>query len=106
MRLPRSHGLRTLVLGVSGGVDSSTAGRLAQLSVERLRARKYEAHFVAERLPYGTQRDEDDARLALDFVRPDETFEVNVKGASDEMLDALERAGAQTRMICRRTEHF
>jgi NAD+ synthase len=65
------------------------------LSVERLRARRYEAHFVAVRLPYGTQRDEDDARLALDFVRPDEILEVNVKGASDEMLAALERAGAQ-----------
>ena len=34
-----SHGLRTYVLGISGGVDSTTAGRLAQLSVERLRAR-------------------------------------------------------------------
>jgi NAD+ synthase len=90
-----SQGLRTLVLGISGGVDSSAAGRLAQLSVERLRARRYEAHFVAVRLPYGMQRDEDDARLALEFVAPDETFEVNVKGPSDEMLAALERAGAQ-----------
>ena len=51
-----SQGLRTYVLGISGGVDSSTAGRLAQLSVERLRARGYEAHFVAVRLPYGDQR--------------------------------------------------
>jgi NAD+ synthase len=82
-------------LGISGGVDSSASGRLAQLSVERLRARRYEAHFVAVRLPYGKQRDEDDARLALDFVRPDETLEVNVKGSADEMLAALESAGAQ-----------
>jgi NAD+ synthase len=90
-----SQGLRTFVLGISGGVDSSASGRLAQLSVERLRARRYEAHFVAVRLPYGKQRDEDDARLALDFVRPDETLEVNVKGSADEMLAALESAGAQ-----------
>ncbi|SAK56440.1 NAD synthetase [Caballeronia temeraria] len=89
-----SQGLRTFVLGISGGVDSSASGRLAQLSVERLRARRYEAHFVAVRLPYGKQRDEDDARLALDFVRPDETLEVNVKGSADEMLAALESAGA------------
>jgi NAD+ synthase len=89
-----SQGLRTYVLGISGGVDSSTAGRLAQLAVERLRARGYEAHFVAVRLPYGAQRDEEDARLALDFVRPDETLEVNVKAASDEMLASLKRAGA------------
>lgn len=90
-----SQGLRTFVLGISEGVDSSASGRLAQLSVERLRARRYEAHFVAVRLPYGKQRDEDDARLALDFVRPDETLEVNVKGSADEMLAALESAGAQ-----------
>jgi NAD+ synthase len=90
-----SQGLRTYVLGISGGVDSSTAGRLAQLSVERLRARGYQAHFVAVRLPYGDQRDEQDAQLALQFVRPDETLTVNVKGPSDEMLRSLERGGAQ-----------
>lgn len=90
-----SQGLRTYVLGISGGVDSSTAGRLAQLSVERLRARGYEAHFVAVRLPYGDQRDEEDAQLALQFVRPDETLTINVKSPSDEMLRSLERGGAQ-----------
>lgn len=90
-----SQGLRTYVLGISGGVDSSTAGRLAQLSVERLRARGYEAHFVAVRLPYGDQRDEQDAQLALQFVRPDETLTVNVKGPSDEMLHSLKMGGAQ-----------
>src|SRR6195952_1596957 len=90
-----SRGLRTYVLGISGGVDSSTAGHLAQLSVERLRARGYKAHFVAVRLPYGHQRDERDAQLALQFVRPDETLTVNVKGPSDEMLRSLERGGAQ-----------
>ncbi|MDR5798053.1 ammonia-dependent NAD(+) synthetase [Caballeronia sp. LZ008] len=90
-----SQGLRTYVLGISGGVDSSTAGRLAQLSVERLRARGYEARFVAVRLPYGVQRDEQDARLALEFIGPDETLAVNVKQPSDEMLLALEEGGAQ-----------
>ncbi|SAL30073.1 NAD synthetase [Caballeronia turbans] len=90
-----SQGLKTYVLGISGGVDSSTAGRLAQLSVERLRARGYEAHFVAVRLPYGAQRDEKDAQLALQFVRPDETLTVNVKGPSDEMLSSLKQGGAQ-----------
>ena len=65
------------------------------MSVERLRARGYQAHFVAVRLPYGDQRDEQDAQLALQFVRPDETLTVNVKGPSDEMLRSLERGGAQ-----------
>lgn len=90
-----SNGLRTYVLGISGGVDSSTAGRLAQLSVERLRAKGYEAHFLAVRLPYGEQRDEADAQHALHFIRPDEALTVNVKEPSDAMLSALKRAGAQ-----------
>jgi len=90
-----SQGLRTYVLGISGGVDSSAAGRLAQLTVERLRARRYEAHFVAVRLPYGTQRDEEDAQRALNFVRADEVLTVDIQTASDEMLGALEKAGAQ-----------
>jgi NAD+ synthase len=47
----RASGLKTYVLGISGGVDSTTAGRLAQLAVERLRAEHYEARFIAVRLP-------------------------------------------------------
>lgn len=81
--------MRTLVLGISGGVDSSTAGRLAQLAVERARERGYQAQFVAMRLPYGVQRDESDAQRALQFIRPDETLTVDVKPAADGMLDAL-----------------
>ncbi|MEX3637433.1 ammonia-dependent NAD(+) synthetase [Paraburkholderia sp. BR14320] len=90
-----SQGLHTYVLGISGGVDSSTAGRLAQLAVERLRATGYEAHFVAVRLPYGSQRDEEDAAAALAFIRPDETLTVNIKEAADAMLSSLKRGNVQ-----------
>jgi NAD+ synthase len=89
-----ANGLRMYVLGISGGVDSTTAGRLAQLSVERLRARNYDAHFVAVRLPYGEQRDEEDAQLALNFVKPDETLVVNIAQAADGLLASLKEAGA------------
>jgi NAD+ synthase len=58
-------------------------------------ARGYEARFVAVRLPYGAQRDEDDAALALEFIRPDETLTVNVRDPADAMLMALKRGGAQ-----------
>ena len=37
------------VLGISGGLDSSLAGRLAQLAVEELEAEGTEANFVAVR---------------------------------------------------------
>ncbi|MER6343316.1 ammonia-dependent NAD(+) synthetase [Streptomyces sp. NPDC001595] len=84
-----SSGLRSLVLGISGGVDSSTAGRLCQLAVERVRQGGGEATFFAMRLPYGVQADEADAQRALEFIRPDRVLTVDVKPASDAALAAV-----------------
>ncbi|MEU1022999.1 MULTISPECIES: ammonia-dependent NAD(+) synthetase [unclassified Streptomyces] len=90
-----SNGLRSLVLGISGGVDSTTAGRLCQLAVERVRADSgQEATFFAMRLPYGAQADEHDAQVALDFIRPDKILTVDVKPASDAALEAVVTGGA------------
>ncbi|SMB26896.1 NH(3)-dependent NAD(+) synthetase [Sterolibacterium denitrificans] len=79
----RASGLKTLVLGISGGVDSLLAGRLAQLAVETLRAAGGDAasdyRFIAVRLPYKEQHDERDARAALDFIRADEVCVVNIE---------------------------
>ncbi|MGF1424906.1 ammonia-dependent NAD(+) synthetase [Kitasatospora sp. LaBMicrA B282] len=86
-------GLRSLVLGISGGVDSTTAGRLCQLAVERVRATGGEATFYAMRLPYGTQADEHDAQLALGFIRADQVLTVDVKPASDAALAAALAGG-------------
>ncbi|WP_371495704.1 ammonia-dependent NAD(+) synthetase [Kitasatospora sp. NBC_00374] len=88
-----STGLRALVLGISGGVDSTTAGRLCQLAVERVRADGREATFFAMRLPYGTQADEKDAQLALEFIRPDRILTVDVKPACDAALEAVLAGG-------------
>ncbi|MHC6629959.1 ammonia-dependent NAD(+) synthetase [Streptomyces globosus] len=88
-----ASGLRSLVLGISGGVDSTTAGRLCQLAVERARAAGHEASFYAMRLPYGVQADEKDAQLALSFIRPDHVLTVDVKPASDAALAAAVAAG-------------
>ena len=71
------------VLGISGGQDSSLAGRLCQLAVNELREEGYEAKFLALRLPYGVQKDEADAQLALSFIQPDESFEFNIKDTVD-----------------------
>ncbi len=85
----RTTGTNTLVLGISGGVDSLTAGTLAQRAVERLRATGYAAKFIAVRLPYGEQRDEAEAQLSLNFIKPDEVHTVNIKGSVDAMAEAL-----------------
>ena len=90
----RKSGLGCYVLGISGGVDSTTAGLLAQAAVKRLRADCYNARFVAMRLPYGLQRDESDAALAIGTIQPDHTVTVNIKPAADGMLaEVRENAG-------------
>ncbi|MEV8399017.1 ammonia-dependent NAD(+) synthetase [Streptomyces niveus] len=71
------------VLGISGGQDSTLAGRLCQLASAELRAEGHECVFVAVRLPYGVQADEDDAQIALEFIGPDRSIAVNVKPSTD-----------------------
>src|SRR5690606_35215290 len=51
-RYLQDTGTKGLVLGISGGVDSTIGGRLCQLACERVRAAGGEAQFVAVRLPY------------------------------------------------------
>lgn len=78
----RSTGTAGFVLGISGGIDSSLAGRLAQLAVERLAQEGTEADFVAVRLPYRVQADEDDAQRALEFIRPSTSWTFNIEPAT------------------------
>jgi NAD+ synthase len=89
----RASGLRTYVLGISGGVDSLAAALLAQRAVEELQTTGYEAKFLAVRLPYGAQADEADAQRALDTIKADESHRIDIKPAADAMLDSLKRSG-------------
>ncbi|AZA08598.1 NH(3)-dependent NAD(+) synthetase [Corynebacterium pseudopelargi] len=86
--LKASH-TRGFVLGISGGQDSTLAGKLAQMACEQLRAEGIEAEFWAMRLPYGVQADEADALRALEFIGPDHSVSVNIKQATDAMDDAV-----------------
>nr|WP_043512358.1 ammonia-dependent NAD(+) synthetase [Halomonas sp. BC04] len=92
-RIMQESGQSSLVLGISGGVDSTVAGRLAQLAVAKQREKGEQARFLAMRLPYGEQKDAEDADRALDFIRPDEVLDVNIQGASDALLKSLESGG-------------
>lgn len=71
------------VLAISGGQDSALTGRLCQLACEELRAERREATFMAVRLPYGVQADEDDAQIALQFIQPDHSITVNIGPGAD-----------------------
>ena len=91
----KHSGLKNLILGISGGIDSTTCGRLAQLAVEQLNAQltlqltpqgeESAYQFIAVRLPYGVQADEQDAQTSLAFINPTQSLAVNVKPGVDEI---------------------
>lgn len=91
----RESGCKALVLGISGGVDSLTAGRLCQLAVEQLRAEDHEARFIAVRLPYKTQADEHDAQASLDFIQPDLITTSNIADCVDGLMANIAIDGLQ-----------
>nr|WP_218909308.1 ammonia-dependent NAD(+) synthetase [Nocardiopsis sinuspersici] len=86
-------GSRALVLGISGGVDSLTAGRLCRLAVDRARESGHECEYVAMRLPYGEQKDEEDAARSVAFTAPERCLTVDVGPATDAMAASLDDAG-------------
>ena len=77
--------MKTLVLGISGGVDSTTLGKLAQLAVDDLNLTDSGYQFVAVRLPYGVQADEHDAQLAISYIQPTKNISINIKDGVDQL---------------------
>jgi NAD+ synthase len=96
-----NSGMTTLVLGISGGIDSCALGKLAQISVNQLNqeyARNYQ--FIAVRLPYNVQADEADAQASIDFIQPSQNLAVNIQPGADAIDQqtrlALDTAGLLT----------
>ncbi|MCE5439980.1 ammonia-dependent NAD(+) synthetase [Staphylococcus pseudintermedius] len=86
--------VKTLVLGISGGQDSTLAGKLVQLAVENMRnASGRDVQFIAVKLPYGVQKDADEVEDALNFIQPDRIVTVNIKPAVDQSVQSLQEAG-------------
>ncbi|WP_026531689.1 ammonia-dependent NAD(+) synthetase [Arthrobacter sp. H41] len=92
----RATGTRGFVLGVSGGLDSTLAGKLAQLAVDELRSEGADADFIAMRLPYRVQQDEDDAQEALAFIGPRTSLTYNVAPAVDGFQAEFARATGES----------
>lgn len=89
--------VKGFVLGISGGQDSTLTGKLAQMAVDELNEEAGEKKytFIAVRLPYGVQADEDDCQDALNFIQPDKVFTVNIKDAVEASVRALAEAGVE-----------
>lgn len=84
--------LKTLVLGISGGQDSTLAGKLAQIAITELREETNDNtyQFIAVRLPYGEQADESDAMEAIEWMDADQVYKVNIQNSVDELVKAIE----------------
>ena len=90
----KSHSfIQTLVLGISGGQDSTLTGKLAQLAVNELKEEGRNCKFIAVKLPYGVQQDAHEVEDALEFINPDTTYTVNIKPAVDQSVQSLSEAG-------------
>lgn len=89
--LKKNTFLKTYVLGISGGQDSTLVGALAEQVVREMRAETGDEtyQFIAVRLPYGEQADESDAMAAIDFMQADQVWRVNIKASVDAMVQAL-----------------
>ena len=87
-------GMKALVLGISGGIDSSTCGKLAQRAVNELNKERgaNEYQFIAVRLPYGKQLDEQDAQDSISFIEPSRTITLDIKPGTDAIHDQVNKA--------------
>ncbi|AJH17546.1 MULTISPECIES: ammonia-dependent NAD(+) synthetase [Bacillus] len=86
----KTTGAKGFVLGISGGQDSTLAGRLAQLAVEEVRNEGGNATFISVRLPYKVQKDEDDAQLALQFIQADQSVAFDIASTVDSFSNQYE----------------
>lgn len=87
----KTSGLTNYVLGISGGIDSTTAGCLAQIAVNELNEQfgenKYK--FIAVRLPYRTQADADDANKAIACINANATYLIDIADATDAAVKSV-----------------
>ena len=101
-------GLKHLILGISGGVDSSTCGRLAQLAVDQLNRQQQSENFsfVAVRLPYDVQADEADAQLALEFIQPSHCLAANILDGAEGIHQATLAALTEQNLLTANDNHI
>lgn len=89
VELLKKHLIKTnknsYILGISGGVDSTVAGKIAQIACSELQESGYDAKFIALRLPAGIQFDENDAQEAINFISPDKTLTINIGPVAEEL---------------------
>ncbi|MCA1066563.1 ammonia-dependent NAD(+) synthetase [Rossellomorea sp. AcN35-11] len=89
--------MKSLVLGISGGQDSTLLGKLAQMAIDEMNEETGSSDyaFYAVRLPYGKQGDAQDAIDAVEFISPTVSLTVNVQPAVDASVETLKENGIE-----------
>ncbi|WP_034766070.1 ammonia-dependent NAD(+) synthetase [Rossellomorea vietnamensis] len=89
--------MKSLVLGISGGQDSTLLGKLAQMAIDEMNQESNSSDyaFYAVRLPYGEQGDAQDAIDAVEFINPTVSMTVNVQPAVDASVETLKKNGIE-----------
>ena len=103
----QASGCKVLVLGISGGIDSCTLGRIAQLAINGLNSTftTSQYQFIAVRLPYSTQADEVDAQDSIAFIQPSHSVSVNIQPGADAIHAQTEQALAAAGLMSSDAHH-
>ncbi|XBC44526.1 MAG: ammonia-dependent NAD(+) synthetase [Buchnera aphidicola (Schlechtendalia peitan)] len=89
--------IKTLILGISGGQDSTLTGKLCQLAIQELNKNySYEIYkLIVLCLPYGKQIDFKDCQDAIKFIRPQKIFNINIKHSVLSIEQLFKKEGIQ-----------
>ncbi|MCX4026214.1 NAD(+) synthase [Endozoicomonas sp. SM1973] len=85
------------VVGISGGIDSAVVGGLVKIAIKNLNNdpnREYDYKFHSLYMPYGIRHDRDYALEMVEFLDPDEKYEMNMQPPVDILHeDILNKLG-------------
>ncbi|ANF17298.1 NAD synthetase [Buchnera aphidicola (Schlechtendalia chinensis)] len=98
MYILSNKNIKSLILGISGGQDSTLTGKLCQLAIKELN--DYYNHetykLIALCLPYGKPIDLKDCKDAIKFINPTKIYNINIKPAVLSTKKSLQKEGIQT----------
>lgn len=89
--------LKTLILGISGGQDSTLLGKMAQMAIDEMREETGDEdyQFIGVRLPYGKQADEEDVNDVMEWIQPNQDVNINIKDSVDSVVSEMEANGLE-----------
>ncbi len=91
------------MLGISGGQDSTLAGKLCQMAINELRTgnrQRITAIYCRTPALWCSGRPNKIAEDAIAFIQPDRVLTVNIKGAVLASEQALREAGIELERFC------